>query len=110
MASASTTLLPVAVAGLIVYGLSRGAFDANHMPILRELADQRYSATGYGFLNMISTGAGGVMIYAAGALMDAHVSLAIIFQVCGAGLLFCGLLLGAIGFQAVPQPSKELVT
>jgi len=110
MTSASTSLLPAAVAGLVVFGLGRGAFDANHMPILRELVDQRYSATGYGFLNMISTAAGGVMIYTAGAMMDAHVSLAAVFKVCGAGLVLCGLLLGAIRFQSVRQPSKELVT
>jgi MFS family permease len=109
MASASTSLLPIAVAGLIVFGLGRGAFDANHMPILRELVDQRYSATGYGLLNMISTASGGVMIYTAGAMMDAHISLAAVFKVCGAGLVLCGLLLGAVRFQSVQEPSKELV-
>jgi len=109
MASASTSLLPIAIAGLIVFGLGRGAFDANHMPILRELVDQRYSATGYGFLNMISTASGGVMIYVAGAMMDAHVSLAAVFKVCGAGLILCGLLLGAVRFQSAREPSKELV-
>ena len=109
MASASTTLLAVAIAGLIVFGLGRGAFDANHMPILRQLVDQRYSATGYGFLNMISTASGGLMIYIAGAMMDAHVSLAAVFKVCGAGLILCGLLLGFIRFRPVLQPSEELV-
>ena len=91
--SAVTDLLPAALLGLCVYGLSRGAFDANHMPVLRQLIDGRYSATGYGILNFASCSAGGVMIYLGGLLKDANVDLANVFQIAAAALLAVGLLL-----------------
>ena len=89
----STDLLPLAVAGLIVFGLGRGFFDANHMPALRFIVDERYSATGYGCLNFISCVTGGVMIYASGWLKDAQVDLARVFQASAIGLFLVGLLL-----------------
>jgi MFS family permease len=92
-AAASTSLLPLAIAGLIVYGLARGAFDANHMPILRDIAGARYSATGFGVVNMISCAAGGAMVYLGGALSDAHVSLSVTFRICGVALAIVGMLL-----------------
>jgi len=103
-AAASTSLLAVAVVGLLVFGLGRGAFDANQMPLLREVADQRYSATGYGVLNFVSTTAGGLMVFGGGALLDAHVDLARVFQACGAALLAAGVMLFAI---KLPPPSRR---
>ena len=91
--SAMTAELPLAIAGLIVFGLGRGFFDANHMPILRSVVDERYSATGYGFMNFISCAAGGVMIYAGGLLKDANVELSLIFQISAGGLFIVGLFL-----------------
>jgi MFS transporter, Spinster family, sphingosine-1-phosphate transporter len=91
--SAMTCPLPVAIAGLMVFGLGRGFFDANHMPILRQLVDERYSATGYGMLNFVSCAAGGAMIYIGGILKDAHVDLSIVFQFSAFGLLVVGLML-----------------
>jgi hypothetical protein len=81
----------VAIGGLIVYGLGRGFFDANHMPILRQAIDERYSATGYGFLNFTSCAAGGVMIYVGGRLKDAQVDLGHVFQ-------FAAIALGVVSF------------
>jgi MFS family permease len=94
--SASTSILPLAIAGLIVFGIGRAFFDANHMPILRYIADQRYSATGYGFLNFISCITGGVMIYVGGWLKDGQVDLSRVFQVSAGGLLVVGLMLFAM--------------
>ncbi len=94
--SASTDVLPLAIAGLIVFGIGRGFFDANHMPILRYIADQRYSATGFGFLNFISCTTGGIMIFAGGWLKDSHVDLSRIFQFSAFGLFLVGLLLFAM--------------
>ena len=71
------------------------------MPLLREIVDERYSATGYGMLNFISTTAGGIMVYAGGRLIDAHIDVARIFQTAGAALTFGGLLLPLI---RVPRP------
>ena len=89
--AAITDTLPVAIGGLIVYGLGRGFFDANHMPILRQAIDERYSATGYGFLNFTSCAAGGVMIYVGGRLKDAQVDLGHVFQ-------FAAIALGVVSF------------
>ena len=85
--------LVLAVAGLVVYGLGRGFLDANLMPALRTICPQRYSATGYGLLNLVSVIAGGLMIYAGGWLKDAHVDLGNVFRVSAAGLFVVGLLL-----------------
>ena len=73
-----------------------GAFDANQMPLLRQIVNERYSATGYGVLNFISTSAGGIMVYAGGRLMDAKIDLARLFQGAGVALFIAGLLLLAI--------------
>ena len=91
--AASTHALPLAIVGLAVFGLGRGFFDANLMPILRDLVGGRYSATGYGFLNFISSAAGGLMVYAGGAMKDRQVDLGLVFQGCAAGLLLVAVML-----------------
>jgi MFS family permease len=101
-AAASTHVLPIAIAGLIVFGLACGSFDANQMPILRELAGPRYSATGYGLLNFVSTATGGLMVFAGGAMKDARLDLAYVFQACGVGLVIVAGLLLAIRFERKP--------
>lgn len=89
----SANLLPVAVAGLIVYGLGRGFYDANLMPIVRSIADERYSATGYGLLNFIGCIVGGVMVYVGGWMKDSHIDLVRVFQLSAVGLFTTGLIL-----------------
>jgi MFS family permease len=89
----NAALLPLAVGGLVIYGIGRGFFDANLMPILRDTADERYSATGYGILNFVGVAMGGLLIYVGGWLKDANVDLARVFQVSAAGLFLVGVLL-----------------
>lgn len=62
--------MPSAIAALILFGLGRGFYDANTMPLLCQLAPGSWRATGYGVLNMSSCVAGGVMTAAAGGLKD----------------------------------------
>jgi MFS family permease len=94
LVAANTSLLTVAIGGLMVYGLMRSLADVNMMPILCLVCDPRYRATGYGILNMFACIVGGVTIYAGGLLRDAHVDVSRIFQcsaiclVVGAALLF----------------------
>jgi MFS family permease len=90
---ATSSSLPVALAGLTVYGVARGFFDANLMPIVRQTVDERFSATAYGFLNFIGCMTGGVMAYFGGALRDAKISLSVAFEICAAAILVSGLLL-----------------
>lgn len=88
---ASTTNFPVAVLAMIVFGIARGTNDANLMPLLRQVINPRYIATGYGFLNFLSTIVGGLMVYLGGALKDANVNLSITFQVVAVLLLVATL-------------------
>jgi MFS family permease len=100
--SITADLLLVAIGGLIVFGLGRGFVDANLMPTLRMVADERLSATGYGLLNLVGVTIGGVLIYVGGWLKDGGVGLARIFQISAAGLLVAGLLLCALRPRATP--------
>lgn len=88
-----TTILSATVAGFLVYALTRPFIDANMMPILGSIADGRYLATGYGFLNLFSCIIGGIGIYVAGALRDGSVNLTLIFQVAALSMVLCALLL-----------------
>jgi len=82
-----------AVAMFLMYGFARMFIDANLMPILRMVVDERYQATGYGIINMLTVFIGGLSTYVAGALHDAHIPLATIYQYASLGLVLCiGLL------------------
>ncbi len=49
----------VLMLGLVAtQGLAQGSLDATLMPVLRSHIDERYSATGYGLLNLTSAGVG----------------------------------------------------
>lgn len=93
--AAQTSLLPVALAMLVVFALGKAFSDSNMMPILSLVADPRYRATGYGVLNLFSCAIGGLTIYAGGALRDAQVDVGRVFQcaaltmLVSAALLFC---------------------
>jgi MFS family permease len=80
--------LPVAIAGLIVFGFGWGFFDCNNMPILCQIARPEWRATGYGIMNLVSISCGGFGDWAFGALRDRHVALNVIFGVfAGVALL-----------------------
>ncbi len=100
---ARTDAFAVAILGMSVYGLGRGLADAGTMPILCQLVGPRYRATGYGFLNLFSAFAGGMMIYAGGALRDYHINISKAFQLAAAGLVIAGLALLAVR----PNSAKE---
>lgn len=97
-----TTVFTWAILGMLIFGLARGFNDANLMPLLRQVADSRYSATAYGFLNFLSTIVGGLMVYIGGALKDANVSLAVTYQVVAVGLLVAALLLLVVKINNKP--------
>ena len=100
--TASTDVLYLAIGGLIVFGLAKGCADANNMPILCQIADRRHRATGFGVMNFVSCVVSGVLIYAAGAIQDAHVGLNRVFQCSAAGVVLAVLLLLLI------EPKREL--
>lgn len=85
--------LPLAIAGLICFGLAKSFADTNMMPILCTVVDARYRATGYGLLNMFSCTIGGLTIYAGGMLRDANVSVSRVFQFAAVCMVVCAVLL-----------------
>ena len=101
--TASTDWLPAAVAGLAIYGLTKSFSDANMMPILCTVADERYRATGYGVLNFFSCSIGGVASLAGGMLRDAKIDGSRIFQVAAASMLICA----ALVYFIRPQPARD---
>ena len=63
------------------------------MPILCQVSDSRYRATGYGVLNMFSCIVGGLTVYIGGVLRDAQINVGTLFQCAAGGLLVCGVLM-----------------
>jgi predicted MFS family arabinose efflux permease len=90
---ANTSVLAFAIAGLSIYGFMRVFSDANLMPILCQVSDSRYRATGYGVLNMFSCIVGGLTVYVGGALRDAQINVGTLFQCAAGGMLVCGVLM-----------------
>ena len=78
---------------LLIYGFTKTFIDTNLMPILSMVINERYRATGFGVINMFAVFAGGISVYIAGALRDAHVSLSSVFQYASLGLMICVVLL-----------------
>ena len=88
-----TFLLWQVVVVLLAYGITKTLIDTNLMPILCMVIDKRHQATGFGVINMFAVFAGGLSVYIAGALRDAHVSLSTVFQYASLGLMLCVVLL-----------------
>jgi predicted MFS family arabinose efflux permease len=57
----------VLVAALLVFGVGKGFYDCNQMPVLCQIARPNLRATGYGIFNFGACIAGGIMAFAAGA-------------------------------------------
>lgn len=93
---ASTGVFGIAIAGIILFGLSKGFHDANFMPVICQVVDKRYQATGYGIMSFFSVIAGGIMIYAGGAMKDAGIPLSVVFRIAAVGVLVAGVMLLAI--------------
>jgi MFS family permease len=95
-----TSVIPLTIACFMVYGLLRSFSDTNMMPILCMVADERYRATGYGILNLSACIVGGIGIFAAGALRDAHVDFNLLFRFGSGIMVICALIL----FSLKPKP------
>lgn len=93
-----TNAAPIALmlVGLVCYGFTRPFPDTNMVPIMCQIVDRRYLATGVGVLNTFATLVGGASIYIGGALRDANVSLSTIFNFGAVSMLLCAVLLWSI--------------
>ncbi len=100
----STDYLPLAIVGLMIFGLTKSFSDANMMPILTLISDRRYRATGYGVLNMCACLVGGLTIYAGGALRDAKIDVSTIFHFGAGSIAVCAVLLYFIYQRTAQKP------
>lgn len=82
-----TLSLYTVIALVATQGIAQGALDANLMPILRSKIDERFSATGYGMLNLTSVAAGAGASILGGVLLDLGISLG--FALSLGGALLC---------------------
>jgi MFS family permease len=64
----ATGSVVVLIAAIVVFGLGKGFYDCNTMPVLAQVARPEIRATGYGIFNFLGCVAGGAMAAAAGAL------------------------------------------
>jgi MFS family permease len=92
--------LPLAITGLVLFGMAKAFGDSNMMPILCTVSDARYRATGYGILNLFSCVIGGVTIYAGGLLRDAAIDVSRVFQFAAFSILVSAGLLYFVRPQA----------
>ena len=93
LVASNAGVLALVLVALVIYGFARPFPDANMVPILCQIVDPRFLATGVGVLNMFAVFVGGATIYAGGALRDAKVDITTVFN-CGAlGLVICAVLL-----------------
>jgi MFS family permease len=95
--TASTTWL---IAGLVLFGLGRGFFDCNTMPVLSQIARPELRSTGYGVFNLMGTLTGGVISAAAGALKSV-IGLGGVFQIAALLLLLSALMVSRV--RVVPE-------
>ncbi len=84
--------LAATVALVSMQGVAQGSLDATLMPVLRSHIDERFSATGYGLLNLTSVSAGALISWLGGYLMDSGVVLGVPLSIAGFLMIICGLL------------------
>jgi predicted MFS family arabinose efflux permease len=92
--------LTVAVIGLVIFGFGWGFFDCNNMPILSQITRPEVRATGYGFMNLVSTSCGGLGDWSFGLLQDRGMSLNTIFG------FFAGVALLSVILVLFIKPQK----
>ncbi|MBR5523379.1 MAG: MFS transporter [Akkermansia sp.] len=81
------------VALVAMQGIAQGAMDATLMPVLRNTIDERFSATGYGFLNLTSVGAGALVAWLGGWMKDEGIALTTLLAMGGVAMVLCGIIL-----------------
>lgn len=100
----STASEVILVPCLLLFGLGRGFFDCNLMPVVCQIVSPDLRATAYGVLNLTSCIAGGAMA-AAGALLKDTIGL-------GGAIQLSAALLGAAALWLftlrVPRPAMAL--
>lgn len=92
----NSSLLPLVLVGMVIYGFMRPFPDASMTPLLCQILDRRHLATGVGVLNMFAVMVGGASIYIGGVVRDAKINITTMFNWGAVGLLACAFLLWAV--------------
>lgn len=100
-----TSIYPLLVAALIIFGLGRGLYDCNAMPVLSQIAPAHLRATGYGIFNLAGCLVGGVTAAFAGFFKQA-IGLSAAFQLAALVALGCGLLLLRVRTGSTASPAR----
>lgn len=106
MASGVTGSTLTLYLGMTLFGIGKGIYDGNTMPLLCEGIAPEMRATAFGILNFGGTFSGGVIAAAAGALKGT-LGLGHTFFACGILLLFAGLLTGTIRMRKPEAPQNQ---
>lgn len=83
---------------MVLFGLGKGMYDGNTMPVLCEGVPAEQRATAFGILNFAGTFCGGIVAAGAGGLKS-HLGLGSVFSLCGVLLLLAGLVTLRIRMQ-----------
>lgn len=86
---------------MALFGIGKGMYDGNTMPVLCRIVPADLRATAFGFLNFAGTLAGGAIAATAGALKEG-IGLGSIFAACGTLLVFAGWLLFSLRYKEDP--------
>ncbi len=95
--------LGLTLALVATQGIAQGSLDATLMPVLRSHIDERFSATGYGLLNLTSVSAGAVISWLGGFLKDSGVALGVPLGIAGFLMIICGCLFFFLPKQSSPN-------
>lgn len=102
--------MAVLIGALIAFGLGRGLFDCNTMPLLVSVSGPERSATGYGILNLAGCLAGGIGAAAAGWMKES-IGLSAAFELAAlvliAGAFSLRGLVGGRGTSSVASITEE---
>ncbi len=94
----TTSSVGLLVAALVLFGLGRGFYDCNVMPVLSQIARPDLRATGYGIFNLAGCLCGGLAALLAGVLRES-VGLGLAFQLVGGLLVLATLLLTRVSVR-----------
>jgi predicted MFS family arabinose efflux permease len=87
-----TASMALLIPALVIFGLGRGFYDCNTMPVLAQIARSDLRSTGYGIFNLIGTLSGGAIAAAAGILKNV-IGLGGVFQLAAILLLISTVML-----------------
>ena len=91
LAAATGSVAPLGAA-FVLFGLGRGFYDCNLMPVICQILPEDVRATAYGFLNMVACIMGGIAALGGGYLRET-LGLARALEISGGLLLVSGLTL-----------------